>query len=697
MISMQLNQTPMALSPSSCGPAGISSRVSAQRLTTKVHAVASDLTTCTGLRFQNCGRPTSSPNPSRRVLSGRIRCVSISPGREVHAAPVTVVVPMLPETKLCFLLVCDAFNSMAQRASLKLREKGHEVIVHIFKDGDSMINAVDKLKPDVILCPFLTKRIPSAIYNGDVPCLVVHPGIEGDRGMSSIDWALQEKQHEWGVTILQAEEEMDAGPIWATSNFRIRRALGQAPTKSSLYRIECVDAAMRCIDEVLFNLKHNVPPRPLDYSNPRVRGSLRPKLLQADRRLDWELPAEELATIVRAGDSQPGTLSVVANEKFLLFGAHVESNPPELHSGSKGPKEILGQRDGAVLIRCGGATAMWITHLKKNVKAIKLPAVAALPPSVVATLPHLKAPAPELPMGTWPQTFQEIFYWTKNDVTYLWFDFYNGAMSTDQCRRLCRALDHLDRECSSKVLVLMGGINYFSNGIHLNTIEAASDPVHESWENINAIDDVVLRVLTCSQRVTVSAMMGNAGAGGVMAALAADVVWAHRNVVLHPSYKPMELFGSEYWTHSLPKRVGVEVAAELVTSVDPVSASEAQRLGLIDAVLSPSSVGFVESVIERAEKISKGKHCDPLIAEKRRSLPALMERLREHRHDELVQMQACFASEIYNQKRRDFVYKSAGTLSCQAELSRPATTHPSHLLVAAATANLDMASIQRSS
>lgn len=550
------------------------------------------------------------------------------------------------------------------------------MIVHVFKNGNGMIDAVDHQKPDVILCPFLTKRIPREIYTGEVPCLVIHPGIEGDRGMSSIDWALQEAQREWGVTILQAEEDMDAGPIWATSNFPIRRPLGEAPTKSSLYRIECIDAAMRCIDEVLHNLKHNVPPRPLDYSNPNVRGSLRPKLLQSDRHLNWELPAAELARIIRAGDSQPGTLSVLANEKFLLFGAHVESNPPELQSSNSAgtPMEILGQRDGAILIRCGGGTALWISHLKKNVKSIKLPAVAALPPSVVATLPHLPAPALELPLGTWPQTFQEIFYWTKNDVTYLWFDFYNGAMSTDQCRRLTQALDQIDRVCTSKVLVLMGGINYFSNGIHLNTIEAATDAAHESWENINAIDDVVLSILTCSKRVTVAAMLGNAGAGGVMAAIAADVVWAHRNVVFHPSYKPMELFGSEYWTHSLPKRVGVAKATRFVTSVEPVSAAEAKRVGLIDDVLAPSSVGFVESVIERAEKMSSGKQWDDLIAKKQRGVGELEERLRQHRHDELVQMQECFESEVYHQKRRDFVYKSAGTLSCQAELSRPPVT-----------------------
>lgn len=85
------------------------------------------------------------------------------------------------------------------------------------------------------------------------------------------------------------------------------------------------------------------------------------------------------------------------------------------------------------------------------------------------------------------------------------------------------------------MLVLMGGLNYFSKGIHLNMIEVASDPAQESWENINSINDVVQRVLTCSKRVTVSAMVENGGAGGVKFAIAADLVWVHGNVVVHPS------------------------------------------------------------------------------------------------------------------------------------------------------------------
>ena len=52
------------------------------------------------------------------------------------------------------------------------------------------------------------------------------------------------------------------------------------------------------------------------------------------------------------------------------------------------------------------------------------------------------------------------------------------------------------------------------------------------------------------------AMRGNAGAGGVFMALAADKVFARHHVVLNPHYKSMgNLYGSEYWTYLLPKRL----------------------------------------------------------------------------------------------------------------------------------------------
>ena len=133
-------------------------------------------------------------------------------------------------------------------------------------------------------------------------------------------------------------------------------------------------------------------------------------------------------------------------------------------------------------------------------------------------------PAPlhaPLPDG---DTFREISYEEHAGVGYLHFDFYNGAMSTDQCRRLRDAYRYARPARETRVIVLMGGADFFSNGIHLNVIEAAEDPAGESWRNLHAIDDVVREIVETDSHLVVSALSGDAAAGGVPLALAADQV-----------------------------------------------------------------------------------------------------------------------------------------------------------------------------
>src|SRR5260370_25521405 len=109
-------------------------------------------------------------------------------------------------------------------------------------------------------------------------------------------------------------------------------------------------------------------------------------------------------------------------------------------------------------------------------------------------------------------------------------------MSTGHCQRLREAFLRI-RQRPTKVLVLMGGTDFWSNGIHLNVIEAAADPAHESWRNIHAINDLVRELITTGSHLVIAAMQGNAAAGGVMLALAADQVYARKGIVPNPHSK----------------------------------------------------------------------------------------------------------------------------------------------------------------
>ena len=127
----------------------------------------------------------------------------------------------------------------------------------------------------------------------------------------------------------------------------------------------------------------------------------------------------------------------------------------------------------------------------------------------------------------------------------------------------------------------MGGRDFFSNGIHLNVIEAADDPAAESWRNLRAIDDLVREIIETDSHLVLSALAGDAAAGGVPFALAADHVVAREDVVLNPYYQHMGgLYGSEYWTYLLPRRVGAELTARLTGAA--VRRRSARRAGRRD-------------------------------------------------------------------------------------------------------------------
>jgi putative two-component system protein, hydrogenase maturation factor HypX/HoxX len=264
----------------------------------------------------------------------------------------------------------------------------------------------------------------------------------------------------------------------------------------------------------------------------------------------------------------------------LLFGAHFEDILGRDSVAS--PGDIIATRYGAICRKTVDG-AVWVSHLKRKVegaKFFKLPATTVLPGELLAGTPEIAIP----PSFTGEyRTFKEIWYKEKNGVGYLFFEFHNGAMSTEQCKRLEAAVHEIRRR-PTKVLVFMGGVNFWSNGIHLNVIEAAPDPAIESWNNINAMDDLVLAILTTCDRLTIAALRANAGAGGAMMPLACDRIIVRDGVVLNPHYQSMGLYGSEYWTYSLPKRVGPEKALGLTRDCLPINAGTAAKIGMIDAV-----------------------------------------------------------------------------------------------------------------
>jgi putative two-component system protein, hydrogenase maturation factor HypX/HoxX len=493
---------------------------------------------------------------------------------------------------LRILLLAHSFNSLTQRLFVELRARGHVTSVELDIADVVTEEAVAMFDPHVVLAPFLKRRIPESVWSTR-PCLVVHPGIVGDRGPSALDRAILRGERHWGVTVLQATEEFDAGPVWASGGFAMRDA-----TKSSLYRSEVTGAALRA---VLMALDHICAGRLKPVQATACRAW--PLLPQAMRAIDWatDITADVLRKL-RCSDGQPGVADALFGQPCHLFDAH-EASATTLGRAPAAPPGSVVARRGPALLRRTVDGGVWIGHARAAPGAdgllpIKLPATQVFA-AQAAALPDLPVALDRADAAEW----DELHYAELSTpdgtarIGMLKFEFHNGAMSTRQCLRLRDALRHA-RSRDTQVLVLLGGADFFSNGIHLNAIEAAAQSPDDSaadasMRNIEAMDDVVLELLTMTDRITVSALRGNAGAGGVFMALAADLVWAHEAVVLNPHYKNMgNLYGSEYWTYVLPRRVGPERARQITQGRLPLSAAQAQAIGLVDQCLSADAHDF---------------------------------------------------------------------------------------------------------
>jgi putative two-component system hydrogenase maturation factor HypX/HoxX len=562
------------------------------------------------------------------------------------------VSPMTRTLRVLFL--ASSHGSLSQAAQVALSDLGHQVEVCVVDSPESMQDAVRAHDPDMIVCPMLKKMIPETVWSR-YRCLIVHPGPVGDRGPSSIDWAIQLDQAEWGVTVLEANGEFDAGPVWATRTFERR-----STTKSGLYRHEVRRAAIDAVVEAVTKVAggQEAP----DAVELGVAGHARPLMRQETRMIDWaEDSTDVVLRKIRAAEGQPGVLDWIGNSQFHLFGAHRERTL----QGS--PGRIIAQRNGAI---CRATTdgAIWISHLKlRRTPAqtfLKLPAVTALAQSGA----RVDAPEAPVPLHAWPgtgadDTFRDISYQELAGVGYLHFDFYNGAMSTEQCRRLQDAYRYARSRNSTNVIALMGGRDFFSTGIHLNVIEAAKDPARESWRNLNAINDVVHDIVTTDSHYVIAALSGDAAAGGVPLALAADRVLAREGIVLNPYYGHMGgLYGSEYWTYLLPRRLGERMAIQLTGApFMPISTTRAVEIGMLDAAFGASAESFVARVRIQAERLAQHNNLGDRLAFKRRQRAndERIKPLEAYRREELIHSHRCFfgPDRRYHHARRRFAYK----------------------------------------
>jgi len=141
------------------------------------------------------------------------------------------------------------------------------------------------------------------------------------RGAAPVQRAILAGDQVSGVTVFDIVSELDAGPVLATAPYEF------GPDETAGEALGGLTAVGgRLLLETLDRLKAGTAQA---QPQPSEGVTLAPKLTPAEARLDWTLPAEQLARLVRANNPSPIAWTTLNDERFRVLRARAIAGDAE--------------------------------------------------------------------------------------------------------------------------------------------------------------------------------------------------------------------------------------------------------------------------------------------------------------------------------------------------------------------------------
>lgn len=189
----------------------------------------------------------------------------------------------------------------------------------------AMWDAVLQLHPDALVWAayggIVPKRLIEAVHGRAVN---VHPSmLPRWRGADPVAHAILAGDEMTGVTLMEATDELDAGPIVAQVGVSI---LPEASTGE--LEAQLAQRGARLLEEKLPDYLHGTVRR-----HPQVEAGATwaPKLDPKGGELDFGRPAKELARVVRAYAPDPGAYTFCRGQRIIVLRASVAGGSPAEH------------------------------------------------------------------------------------------------------------------------------------------------------------------------------------------------------------------------------------------------------------------------------------------------------------------------------------------------------------------------------
>jgi 2-(1,2-epoxy-1,2-dihydrophenyl)acetyl-CoA isomerase len=166
---------------------------------------------------------------------------------------------------------------------------------------------------------------------------------------------------------------------------------------------------------------------------------------------------------------------------------------------------------------------------------------------------------------------------------------------------LAEAIESADRDPAVRVIILTGAGAVFCSGGDISTMKRM--PADRALDRIQLAQRVI-RAIWATPKPVLAAVEGPAYGAGTALAAACDRVVAARDATFATTFTNVGLAGDMGTFISLPARVGVARARQMLMLPAPISAPQALDLGLIDAVAAPGQA--LESARRDARQLAAG-------------------------------------------------------------------------------------------
>ncbi|WP_437893204.1 methionyl-tRNA formyltransferase [Sorangium sp. So ce124] len=199
-------------------------------------------------------------------------------------------------------------------------------------------------RADVALVIAYGRILPKAVLEAPRRgCMNLHASIlPRYRGAAPITWAIVGGEAETGISLMQMDEGMDTGPVYAVH----RAPIGPDTTADEL-AIDLGALAARVVREDLRRAVDGaLALTPQDHEAATHAALLK----KEDGRIRWERSARQIHDHIRGMTSWPGAFTTIDGKALKVLAARVES---EADQAGAPPGTVVMAGRGVVIVACG--------------------------------------------------------------------------------------------------------------------------------------------------------------------------------------------------------------------------------------------------------------------------------------------------------------------------------------------------------